>query len=244
MFELLTFFGFTGLATSSLGLALRNKFPARLKATAAPVQIVEPVLPRPALAIERAASAGRSEDKRSVFVLDDETSGRGHWERPARHRTAFVAKEKIMQRFVQWMIENEYSGWYTPGQVYEGFQEFAFDQRLEEISRDAFLSMLAVEPGVIKRRPYVQKNETYKHLRKALKGQDRATVYRIPTAAELAAVMHKKAVSAASACAGPTPPRARPDRGRQAQSGPPRAAQKTAEHKDLGLPVSDYSAAA
>jgi len=240
MIDLLAQFGLAGLTVASVGQALMRRFPARAKESVPPKH-VEPVLPRPCLDIERAAAVCRAGDRR---IVEDPDTGRVYLERPARHRSAYIAKEKIMARFLAWMIDEGYSGWYTPDQIYESFQEFAWDQALEEIDRCSFLALLAVEPGVIKRRAYIQKNETYKHLRAVLRNQERATVYRIPTGPELAAVKHKRALQEAERCQGRGVAKVRLEPGGRQQARPPAAHRNGLENKDLGLPTSAYGVAA
>lgn len=242
MIDLFAPLGFAGLTVASVGQALMRRLPRRAKgAQPAPPKRVEPVLTRPLLEIQRAAAICRDGERR---VVEDPKTGRVYLERPARHRSGFIAKEKIMARFLTWMIEEGYSGWYTPGQVYEAYQEFAWDQALEELDRCSFLSLLAVEPGVIKRRAYINKNETYKHLRAVLKGQERAVVYRIPTGPELAAVKHKRALDAAERCHGKRVAKVRLEPGGRRPPEASPAQQNGVTNKDLGLPASAYGVAA
>lgn len=237
-----------GLTLTGVGQYILRHFPAASKApAAAATPVVEPVLPVPANALEihSVAALGRGTVLQGgrQFIRDEKT-GREYWERPPRHRHADISKEKVIAKFVAWMIAEDYCGWYTPRQIYESYQEFAWEHSLEEVDFHSFLSMLAAEPGVLKRRPYIQKNETYRHLRAALKGQERATVYRIPTAQELAAARHRRDLKAAEIGRGLRVPKTRLTPGGQQPSPRQSRARNGLENNDLGLPISDYEVAA
>jgi hypothetical protein len=112
------------------------------------------------------------------------------------------------------------------------------------LSRGALLSAVAVEVGVIKRRAYVQKNDTYRHLRPLLKDQDRAVVYRMPTEAELAAEKHRRALKDAEVRQRVRVPKVRLDVGGHQHPRSAPADETGLKNKDLGLPVDAFDVAA
>jgi hypothetical protein len=214
MIELVAQAGFVTLAVASAGQAILRRWSSRLKSTTvpppSPAPHVEPKFSSsPSLEIGQAAALGRGANDGSARRFIDDGAGGGHWERTARHRRSDLAPAKIVELFVQWMIAEEYSGFYTSGQIYEAYKEFAWSERLEELDRGSFLAQIVEAEGVLKKRPYVQKNETYRHLRPFVHGRDRVTVYRIPTAAELAAVKHKRTLREAEARRGMRVPKVR-----------------------------------
>lgn len=223
--------GIAGLAITSVGQSLLRRYHSRTPAPVAPAPIAKATLPRITPA---AATIDRDE------WIDDAIKS----VRKVHLRRADVCKEKIVLQFVAWMAAEDYSGWYTSAQVYDSFRTFARDQRYEELDRGTLLSMIAVEPGVIKRRAYVQKNDTYQHLRPALKGQERAVVYRMPTEAELAAAKHKRALKDAEVRQGLRVPKVRLDPGRQQHPRSSSASETGLKNKDLGLPVDAFDVAA
>ncbi|CAA2142811.1 hypothetical protein [Hyphomicrobium sp. ghe19] len=233
MIELLTIFGFGALATSSVGLAIKNRFPARLKATAAPVRVapVEPVL-------VKTVPAAIVDD----WAADEPASLPAR--RNVRLRRSGVAKEKILERFVAWMISECYSGWHTSAGVYDAFKDFAYEERFEELDRGTFLSLLSVELGIEKRRAYIDKNDTYRHLRRAARSQGRAVVYRIPTAEELAAARHKRALKDAETRQRMRVPKARPEPGVQQHPRGAPASETGLKNKGLGVDASVFDVAA
>jgi hypothetical protein len=229
MLELLSSIGFAGLAVTTAGQVLLRYLPPRSKEKASPAPVTPPMLPTPI-----ATNAATEDDWTSAITAA----------RKVHIRRADVREEKVVLQFVAWMAAEGYSGWHTSDQIWESFRTFAWEQRFEELSRGALLSAVAVEPGVIKRRAYVQKNDTYQHLRPALKGQERAVVYRMPTEAELAAAKHKRALKDADGCQRPRVPKVRLDPGRHQHPRSASAAETGLKNKDLGLPADAFDVAA
>ncbi|WP_409560238.1 hypothetical protein [Hyphomicrobium sp. MC8b] len=240
MLELFTQVSFAGVTLAGFGQILLRRFPAKLKATAAPAPHIEPVLTPPRMPEEAQKADAPAADR------DDWTT-----EIPARFalrpvhlRKSGIADEKIMERFIAWMISQGYSGWHTSSGAYDVFKDFAWEERYEELSRGTFLSLLTVELGVEKRRAYIDKNDTFRHLRAAARSQGRATIYRIPTAEELAAAKHKRALKDAEARHRMRMPKARLDGGVRPHPQRTRANEIEPQNKGLGVdaPVFDVAA--
>lgn len=230
MLELLTPLGIAGLALATAGQAMMRRWPTLGKAAAAPVAHVEPVLPKPTVSRADASDEWAAATNTPIRKL--------------HIRRADVAKEKVIERFVAWMAGECYAGWQTSAQAYDSFRTFAWEQRYEELDRVTFLSLLAVETGVIKRRAYIQKNDTYRHLRAAAKAQERAVVYRLPTTEELAAAKHKKALKDAEVRQRLRVPKVRLDPGGRQHPRSASAAETGLKNNDLGLPADAFDVAA
>ncbi len=238
-------FGYAGLAVATAGQALLRRWPS-LQKSAAPTPTLQAQSPTTPLDVKPAqpTSQVQQERERRVFELDERT-GRVALARRPRARRADVSKEKILALFVEFMSgEDEFCGWYTSAQIYEEFREFTWQERLEELDRGTFLSMLAVEIGVVKRRAYVQKNDTYRHLRQCVHGQQRAVVYRMPNGEELAAARHKRALKDGGGGPRMTMPKVRLDPGGHKQARALRHSSKDRDINNLGMDAPVYGVAA
>lgn len=174
----------------------RRKTPPPLPRAVTPPPVQQQVV-GPALGMAAVTAQFNAANDSGRRVITD-AKGRDVIERAPRHRQ-LMAHAKILEKFMAWMIAEGFSGWYTPALIYEAYQDFAWEFALEEIDYRGFLAYLAAQPGVQKKRAYVKKNETFRHLRGCTNGQERAVVYRIPTSAEMAALKHKASLAAAEA---------------------------------------------
>lgn len=222
------------LTSVSVGQSMLRRYRASSHRPAAPAIDIVPNSPQ-------TVSAPRAQNATPDEWIDDAIKAvRGNM----HIRRSGVREEKIVQNFVAWMASEGYAGWYTSGQIWESFKTFAWEQRYEELSRGGLLSAVAVEVGVIKRRVYVQKNDTYRHLRPLLKNQERAVVYRMPTEAELAAEKHKRALKDADVRQRVRVPKVRLDPGRQQHPRSSQAHEIGMKNNDLGLPIDAFEVAA
>ena len=102
-------------------------------------------------------------------------------------RRAVKAHEAVMG-FTVWMREWGWVGWFPSGEVLEFYRWYSAEENLEEINAELLLERLASAPGVSRDRLRLRGTKVKRlvEIRKQLGGVDRATLYRIATAEEMA----------------------------------------------------------
>lgn len=100
-----------------------------------------------------------------------------------------VPPHEAMPRFVDWLRDNDFSGWHTAADIGEFYRWFCHDEGIEEMPAAMMRERFAVLPGVDKARRRIAESTDKQlvHIRRwRAKGEEKPVLYRIASHEEAA----------------------------------------------------------